>query len=298
MNSPSVGPRLTSETRTLVRPYRVRDSALAACELRPEVGEADPMVRDGWYVEDDDVENGMAFQALLEPDWDAIVQVSGAPIKNLRLSIHLRKDSVRLYSVLADWPAAEHPIECSGAVPPMIGSGFEIVYSISLAETLSRMREKPHRASSIVASRRFSFSSRGYMFDIEFKDFGETRWGEEALWYVDVGSTSDPPGEAVTVYLNERLSKYYDNKRTVSADSKRSTNQMIAAGIFVDLACETLRNGDLATDQDPGGTFATILRVLDNGSRRSAASWITLAKDDPHEFTRSVQHQLQLVSKL
>ena len=298
MSPSNDGRRLTSGTRAIVRPYDVRDNALEACDLRPEVGEVDPMVRNGWYVEDNDVENGMPFQSLLEPDWEAILQVSGASIEHMKLSIQLRKGSSRFYSVLAQWPAVDHPIEWTGEVPGMIGTGFEIVYSISLSETLSKIRGRPHRASSVLASRRFSFSSRGYLFDIEFKNFGDTRWGDEALWYVDVGNANDQPNDAVNVYLNERVSKYYDNRRTVTADAKRSINQMIAAGIFVDLACETLQKGDLATDQDPSGTFATILRVLENGSNRSAASWVALANDDPHEFTRSVQHQLQLVSKL
>ena len=298
MNSPNSSPRLKTETRSLVRPYDVRDNALEECDLKPEVGEADPMVRNGWYLEDNDVENGMSFESQLEPDWDAIERISGVPVANLRLSIALRKGSVRLYSVLAQWPAEDHPIDWSGSIPPMIGTGFEIVYSVSLSETLTRLRGKPHRASSVVASRRFSFSSRGHMFDIEFRDFGVTRWGDEALWYVDVGSPNAPPTDSLTIYLNERLSKYYDTRRTVSADAKRSTNQMIAAGIYVDVACETLRQVESSTDPEPGGTLATVLLFLERGSGRTASSWITLAKEDPHEFTRNVQQQLQLASKL
>lgn len=290
--------RSISTGRTTARPYDVKHDALAECELDPELGEVDPMTRDGWYVEDGDVEHGLKFKAHLEPNWPAICQVSGAHMSELRLSIQLRKDSARFFEVLGHWPADEHPDEWECSLPPVLGSNFQIVIDVTLPRRLSVLPNRPYRSGSAIATRVFPFSSRGYLMDIRFADFIEHNWEADALWHIEIESTNDRPKEAVTVHLNQLIKKYYDTGSRIADPAKRTFNEIVTAGIYADLAAEVLRRGDPETDDNRNGLFRTVLGRLTNSSDRSESWWIERAKNDPHEFTRNVQHHLGLASKL
>ena len=290
--------RYVSTGRSTARPYDVKHDALSDCELHPELGEVDPMTADGWYVEDSDVEHGLQFKVILSPDWDAICQVSGAHMSELRLSVQIRKEGARLFQVLGRWEAGAHPSEWESKLEPNLGSNFQVVLEVTLPRRLSVLPNRPYRSGSAIATRSFSFSTRGYLMDIRFADFAEHNWESDALWHIDIESTNDRPKEAVTVHLNQLVKKYYDPKARIAEPVKRTFNEIVAAGIFADLAVEVLRRGDPETDDNRNGLFRTVLARLVSSSDRVESWWIECAKNDPHEFTRNVHQHLGLASKL
>ena len=240
----------------------------------------------------------LRIKAVFKPDWEAICRVSGAHKSELRLSIQLRKERARLFEVLGQWQAAEHPEQWETSLPNGIGSDFSIVIEATLPRRLSFIPNRPFRSGSAIATRNFSFSSRGYLMNIQFADFVDQGWEADALWHIEIESTNDRPKEAVKIHLNQLVKKYYDSNSNISESAKRTFNEIVAASVFADLAAETLRQGDLEADDNRRGLFRTVLNRLVNSSEHSENWWIDNAKNDVHEFNRNVHHHLGLASKL
>ena len=249
--------RYVSTGNVKARPYEVKDEALAECELDPGLDE--PMSVDGWYVEDEDVEHGLQIKTVFKPDWDAICQVSGAHKSDLRLSIQLRKDRSRMFNVLGQWQADAHPEKWETSLPEGLGSDFQIVVEATLPRRLSVLPNRPFRSGSAIATRSFSFSSRGYLMNIQFADFVEQGWEADALWHIEIESTNARPKEGVKIHLNQEVKKYYDSSSNISESAKRTFNEIVTAGVFADLTVETLRQGDREADDNPRGLFRTVL---------------------------------------
>ena len=288
--------RVTS--RDVVRPYSKDDTALGECWFEPELVDAEKMSRDGWYVEDDDVEDGMKFEIGLRPDWDSLVRISNARRDQLRLAVHLKKPSSRFFVVLSAWGADDHPPRWEGRIPENFGSDFDIVVSVSVAHALTPIFGRPSDAAAVVASRRFAFSSRGQMFNIEFADFEARGWEPHALWHIDVLDVNSQPSEAVEILLNNRIAHYYSEDRTVNERTRAIFNEIVGAGIYADLARVIVMQGDLATDTNPRGAFRIVLGRLEAEAEVPSSTAIDLAENDPHQFTRVAQQSLQLASKL
>ena len=134
--------------------------------------------------------------------------------------------------------------------------------------------------------------------NIQFADFVEQGWEPDALWHIDIESTNERPKEAVKIHLNQMVKKYYDENSSVTQSAKLTFNEVITAGIFADLTIETLRQGDLESDDNQRGLFRTVLNRLVNSSTHSERWWIESARNDVHEFNRNVHHYLGLASRL
>lgn len=278
-----------------VRPYDVKDDALSRCELNPGLDE--PMASDGWYVEDEDVEHGLQIDSVFRPDWDSLCQVAGAHRSQLRLSIQLRKDRARIFEVLGQWQADAHPEQWETTLPADLGSDFQIIIEVTLPRRLSILPNRPFRSGSAIATRSYSFSSRGYLMNIQFADFAEQGWEADALWHIDIESTNDRPKEAVRIHLNQMVKKYYEDNSSVPQSAKHTFNEVVTAGIFADLAIETLRQGNLEADDNQRGLFRTVLNRLAHSSGHSENWWIECARNDVHEFSRNIHHHLGLASR-
>ncbi len=288
--------RNVSTGNETVRPYDVKNDALAQCELDPGLDE--PMSTNGWYVEDEDVAHGLRINSRFAPDWESICQISGAHRSDLRLSMQLRKDRARLFDVLGQWRADAHPEHWETTLPEGIGSDFQIIMEVTLPRRMSILPNRPYRSGSAIATRHFSFSSRGYLMNIQFADFVEQGWEADALWHIEIESTNDRPKEALRIHLNQMVKRYYESGGTMPQSAKHLFNEIITGGVFADLAIETLRQGDREADDNPRGLFRTVLNRLVNSSEHSESWWIDRARDNVHEFNRNVHHHLGLASKL
>lgn len=296
MTLPIDNVRQLSTGSQIVRPYEVKNDALSRCELNPGLDE--PMSSDGWYVEDEDVAHGLHINSVFRPDWESICQISGAHRSELRLSVQLRKDRARIFDVLGQWQADAHPEQWETTLPEGLGADFRIIIEVTLPRRLSVLPNRPFRSGSVIATRDFSFSSRGYLLNIQFANFVEQGWEADALWHIDIESTNDRPKEGVKIHLNQLVKKYYDEHSSVPQSAKRTFHEIVTAGIFTDLALETLRQGDLELDDNRRGLFRTVLNRLANSSDHSENWWIESARNNVHEFSRSVHHQLGLASRL
>lgn len=288
-----------STFRQDVLPYPTCDAALDGCHLNPGLDPGQRRSHDSWYITNDDVSSGITPNLKLNVDWNYLSSVTGVDLIDANLSIRGKNPTARLFTVLASWRAGEESDNWQPNTPLFFGGSFEIVATVYVTRVSDGAQGGLHWPGSVLASRSFQFSQRGYSFPVEYADFTKRGWPGNALFRtdLDIEGLDHPPEDCLTVYLNEKIRGLYESSRQDIRSARNVFTRVCGGMIFVDVARKVIVNASYENDEAEG-LIHIVKNKLGLESERDWNEWQNMAIEDPDEFELRVHSALGLAESL
>lgn len=303
-------PQRYSESRP-IRPFRISESALAACAFRINDSE-DFRADQPWSVVIDPEEIGAPQfnpELRIEVDADSLSRECGLHVADLALSVVVRDQALWKSSQVAQWPVLETPhsfrlgdfvrSEMSGVM------GLEVVLQVTPGREVDEGFRTASRPGQMVARRvfRISIPFDGAEFPVEAVDasyFVTRGFPEGAVWLIDWKTSVDfdrPAEDVLQVMINRdaadkilRLSSSDGVGRVLWAE--------IATEIFVEI-CMVVFGSDPEPPEAPGGLLAKLNARLRASADLELETMVAKARNvfEGYSFFRAhLQSALQLRS--
>ena len=252
--------------REIVFPFDTLDRVLGRCFVVPDLPDDAMHGRDRWVTTLDDVRDGFSFRLGLDCNWSDIPRTSEYRLADLGLAVRLRNEGVKKAETIAQWPVTEVPADASFR-HLKTGLNFQIEVSLVTVRYRTRTDSSDMFAGIVVANRRFTFNTSGFLFPMEYVNFVEVGYPPNALWHVefnDVESVDEPAEDCVKVYLNEKVRPLFEaNTRERRAACAAFTN-VTGPLIFAEVAAQAIIQGLVSPDSSIG-LGGAIISTISNG---------------------------------
>ena len=240
--------------REIVFPFDIYNRVLSQCEVAPNLPEGAQHGRDRWVTTPDDVRDGFAFHLGLNCDWGSIPRVTEYQLTDLGLVVRLRNEGLKKAEVIESWPASEIP-EDANFSGLRTGLNFQIEVSVITLRYMPRSGSPDVFAGSVVANRRFTFNTSGFLFPMEYANFAELGYPPNALWHIefeDVESVDAPAEECVKVHLNEKVRPLFEATTREKRAACGAFTNVTGPLIFAEVAALAINQGLVSTDSSDG----------------------------------------------